>query len=533
MKLTRRLFLGGAAILPVTSLPMIRLARGETTHRLTILHMNDFHSRHEPVNIAALTCHADAPKSDCFGGAARLAHAIAAERAAAEAAGRVVLLVDAGDQFQGSLFFTAWHGEVEAQVMRELGTEAMALGNHEFDSGPATLGRFIRMLPCPVLSANTDATAEPALAGLFRPHVLLEKAGIPIGVVGLTTQETAIGSSAGPRVRFDPPAPALAASATALRAQGARLVVALSHLGVGADLSLAGQVPGVDVFVGGHSHTVLSDSESEAAGPAHRAVTGAAGSAVVVQAGCYGRFLGRLDLDLDADFTPVAYGGDCRHIGLDLPEEPRVAAIVAHYAAQLGEVRGQVVGQAAEAFGIATCRVAECGLGNLVAEAMLASVRGADIAITNAGGLRTGLPVGPITRGDVLTVLPFSNTVATLKLSGANLLAAVANGLSRAGAGPFPQIAGARLTWNPLTRTLSSLAIRGPDGSFQPVDPARIYVVVTNDFMRRGGDGYTVLRDKAIDPYDAGPGLDDIVSAVIGATSPVAPSTDGRISPAL
>jgi 5'-nucleotidase/UDP-sugar diphosphatase len=528
MTLSRRLFLGA-----LTTLPMVRMAQGAVAHRLTIIHMNDFHSRHEPVDPAALTCAAASGKAGCFGGAARLASAIFAEQAAAEAGGRTVLLLDAGDQFQGSLFYTAWHGEVELKVMHVLGTEAMTVGNHEFDNGPATLARFVRGAGFPVLSANTDASADPDLAGLLRPSVLLEKGPVRVGVVGLTTLETRTGSSPGPHVRFDPPEPALREAAADLRKRGAHLVIALSHLGAGEDLELAGAVPGVDVFVGGHSHTLFSDTEPGAAGPAHRLVKGAAGQAVVVQAACYGRYLGRLDVDLDESFTPVAYGGDCRHIGLDLPEEPRVAAIVASYAAQLEGVRRRVVGHAPAAADIAGCRLGECALGDFVADAMRASVAGADIAITNAGGLRTGLPAGDITIGDVLTMLPFGNTVSTLKLRGSDLLAAVANGLSRAGLGGFPQISGARLVWNPLAapgERLVSLTLRGPDGGEVAIDPARTYSVVTNNFMRAGGDGYVVLRDRAIAPYDTGPGLDDVVNAAITAASSFAPVTDGRVA---
>ena len=256
----RRLLLGAAA-----TLPMVRLARGAAAHRVTILHVNDFHSRHEPVNAAALAC---STGGGCFGGSARLASAIALERAAAMASGRSVALLDAGDQFQGSLFYTAWKGEVERAVMHELGTEAMAVGNHEFDNGPAVLAAFVRGARFPVLSANVG-TDDPDLAGLLRSWIILDKAGLRIGVVGLTTPEAATTSSPGPLVQFRPPGPALAAAAAEARTGGARIVVALSHLGVAADRALAGQVPGVDVFLGGHSHTLLSDSEPGAAGPAH------------------------------------------------------------------------------------------------------------------------------------------------------------------------------------------------------------------------------------------------------------------------
>lgn len=529
MILSRRLFLGALGTLPLS-----RLAEGAAAHRLTILHINDFHARHEPVDARALTCQpAQAgapPRPACHGGAARLATALAAERAAAEADGRSVLLVDAGDQFQGSLFYTAWRGDVELAVMHALGTEAMALGNHEFDNGPENLARFVRAARFPVLSANTDATADPHLAGLVRPHVILEKAGLRLGLVGLTTTATAIGSSPGPHVRFTDPAAALARSTATLRAEGARLVIALSHLGLDVDMTLAGQVPGMDVLVGGHTHTLLSDSEPGAAGPAHQAISGPAGRAVVVQAAAFGRYFGRLDIDVAADGTVLAYGGDCRHVSLALPEDEQVAGIVAFYAAQLEGVRRRVVGRLAAPVGNTACRIGECALGSFIADAMLAAVQGADVALMNAGGIRTGLPAGEITLGDVLTMLPFGNTVATLKLTGADLLAAVANGLARLGAGAFPQVAGMRIAWNPLAAPdarLVALEIAVP-GGFAPVDPARRYRVVTNNFLRGGGDGYAVLRDRAIAPYDAGPGLDETVAAAIAASTPFAPQTAAR-----
>ncbi len=520
MSLSRRALLGTLAVLPMT-----RLAHGAAVHRLTLLHMNDFHSRHEPVDGAALGCVAGKP--GCFGGSPHLATALAQARAAAAADRRAVMLLDAGDQFQGSLFYTAWHGEVELAVMHALGTEAMAVGNHEFDNGPATLAGFVRGARFPVLSANVDASDDPDLRGLLRPYAIIEKDGLRIGVVGLTTPEALVGSSPGPHVRIGDPAAALAAAAAAARADGARFVIALSHLGVGADRTLAGQVAGVDVIVGGHSHTLLSDSEPGAAGPAHAAISGPAGRSLVLQAGCFGRYLGRLDLDIGADGALLAFAGDVRHVGLDLPEDPAVAAIVASYSARLGAVRRQVVGHAETALPTDGCRTGECALGDIVAEAMLGSTHGADVALMNAGGIRTGLPAGDVTLGDVMTALPFGNTVATLTLTGADLRAALENGISRTGKGGFPQVAGIRLAYNP--GRLGAVELRRPDGTYAPLDPARRYLVVTNDFVRNGGDGYGVMKSAAIDPYDAGPGLDVVVSRALNAASPLRARTDGRI----
>lgn len=523
MSIRRRVVLGMAL-----AVPMARVARAAVAHRLTILHMNDFHSRHEPVDAAALAC--EPGKPGCLGGAAHLATALAQARQAAEADGRGVLLLDAGDQFQGSLFYTAWHGEVELAVMHALGTEAMAVGNHEFDDGSATLARFVRAAGFPVLSANIDASADPDLSGLLRPWTLLDKDGLRIGVVGLTTTETPVGSSPGPHVRFAAPGPALAEAATAARAAGAKFVIALSHLGVDEDRALAGRVPGVDVFVGGHSHTLLSDSEPGAAGPAHQLLANGGGRALVTQAACFGRYVGRLDLDVAADGTLVAWGGDCRHVGLDLPPEPKVGAIVASYATRLDGVRRRIAGRTAAALPNDGCRIGECAFGDFVADAMLGSAHGAQVALMNAGGLRTGLPGGSVTLGDVMGALPFGNTVATLTLSGADLRAALAHGFLRAGKGAFPQVAGMRVGWRRgAAEPVLSVEVREPDGRFVPLDLARHYLVVTNDFLRRGGDGYAVLRTAAIDPYDAGPPLDETVAAALAAASPLSPRVDGRI----
>ncbi len=138
----------------------------------------------------------------------------------------------------------------------------------------------------------------------------------------------------------------------------------------------------------------------------------------------------------------------------------------------------------------------------------------------NGGGLRTGLRPGPATLGDVLDALPFGNTLATVTLTGADLRAAIEHGLSLVGRGGFPQVAGVRLGWSalrPVGDRITDLAVRGPDGTWAEVDPGRRYLLATNSFIRSGGDGYTVLRDRGIDPYDAGPGVAELVTAALAA----------------
>ena len=218
-----------------------------------------------------------------------------------------------------------------------------------------------------------------------------------------------------------------------------------------------------------------------------------------------------------------------------IPEEPGVAALVAKLNEPLHEIRNEVVGAAAEALGNDTCRIGECALGNLVADIMLwrTAGEGSEIAIANGGGICAGLPAGSVTRGDVLQILPFGNTLATFGLSGRDVVKALETGLARPGSGAFPHVAGLRYRWDPSRPAGSRVLrveVRGADSTYAPLADERIYRLVSNKFLRRGGDGYEVLRDNAIDAYDFGPVLADAAVAYLAAFSPIAPQREGRIS---
>jgi 5'-nucleotidase/UDP-sugar diphosphatase len=181
------------------------------------------------------------------------------------------------------------------------------------------------------------------------------------------------------------------------------------------------------------------------------------------------------------------------------------------------------------------CRAMECAMGNLVADAMLdrVSSQGVTIAIQNGGGLRASIDAGEITMGEVLTVLPFQNTLATFDLKGSDVVAALENGLSQIeeGAGRFPQVAGMRYTFDKDAEAGSrivSVEVADGDG-FEPIDPDAVYSVATNNYMRGGGDGYSIFRTAGMNAYDYGPGLEQVVADYLAANAPYTPYTDGRI----
>ncbi len=220
------------------------------------------------------------------------------------------ILIDAGDSFNGTLYFSVYKGEESARFMNLLGYQAMAVGNHEFDNGPAHLADFLDHVEIPVLSANIDTSAEPLLDGRLAPYTVIDVNGEPVGVIGLTTIDVPISSSPGPTLKFNDYLSSLAPVLADLNGQGIDKIVLLSHVGYGDDLRLAAQVDGIDVIVGGrHSHTLLSSTDLAAAGPYPTVVAPFRCDPVLVQAEAYGKYLGQLVLTFDGDGDILSWEG--------------------------------------------------------------------------------------------------------------------------------------------------------------------------------------------------------------------------------
>ena len=501
--------------------------------RLTILHVNDLHSRIEPINRFGSTC---APEDDaagaCFGGVARLATAVAARREAADAP---VLLLDAGDQFQGSLFHTTYKGRAAAEFMNRIGFDAMAVGNHEFDDGPETLAEFIEAVDFPVISGNTFVRDEPALRGRLPGYVILEAGGERVGVVSVLAPDTAETSSPGPNVAFSDPIRYLQSIVPEIEAQGVDKIVALAHVGLPMDREIAAAAPGIDLIVGGHSHTLLSNEDPDAAGPYPVMVANLQGGETpIVQAYAYSKYLGEITLTFDESGAVTAAEGGPILLDASFAPDAEIAERVAALAAPIEDLKQEVIGEATAPIDgdRASCRSGECAMGVLVTDAMLAATD-AEIAIQNGGGLRASIDAGPVTMGEVLTVLPFQNTIATLELTGAGIVEALENGVSAVeeGAGRFPQVGGMRYAWDPSAAPGSRIVSVevAEDQGWIPIDRDATYSVVTNNFMRKGGDGYAVFADRGRNAYDFGPGLETATADYIAANTPYTPRLEGRV----
>ncbi len=502
-------------------------------YKLTILHTNDLHSRIESINKYDSTCNAeDEAEGKCFGGVARLKTIVDTRRG--DLADENVLLLDAGDPFQGSLFYTTYKGAAEAEFMEAIGYDVMAVGNHEFDDGPEGLATFIDAVSFPVISGNLDLSSSTELKDRVQNHVVLDVGGQKVGIISALATDTVDTSSPGKDVIFNDEIESLKADVATLQGEGVDIIIALNHVGLAKDIEIAEQVPGLDLVIGGHSHTLLSNTQEGAAGSYPLMV----GDVPVVQAYAYSKYLGEVTLTFDDDGNLVSAEGEPILLDASVTPDPDIAARVAEMGAPIEEMKKRVVAESAAAIqgDRAVCRVQECEMGNLVADAMLARVadQGAQLAIANSGGLRASIDPGEVTMGEVLTVLPFQNTLSTFEISGQGVIDALENGVSQVEEvkGRFPQVAGMTFTWDPSVAPNEGRIVEvmvAKDGGYEPIDPAATYLVVTNNYVRNGGDGYNMFEGDDKNAYDFGPDLADVTAEYLAENAPYQPYLDGRI----
>jgi 5'-nucleotidase len=513
-------FLLSAAALSLTA------GMASADYTITILHTNDFHARFEPISKYDGPCGAeDNTAGECFGGTARLVTAIQEAKARTNNA----ILVDGGDQFQGTLFYSYYKGQMAAEMMNKLGYDGMTVGNHEFDDGPEVLASFMSAVNFPILMSNADVSAEPLLADKLAKSTVIERGGEKIGLIGLTPEDTDELASPGDNVKFSDPVTAVQGEVDRLTAMGVNKIIVLSHSSYAIDQKVAAETTDVDVIVGGHSNTLLSNTNERAEGPYPTMV----GNTAIVQAYAYGKYLGALNVTFDDAGNITQATGEPILIDAAVVEDAETVARISEMAAPLEEIRNKIVADTAEPIGgdRAVCRAQECSMGNLIADAMLARVadQGVSVAIQNGGGIRASIDVGQVTMGDVLTVLPFQNTLSTFEVTGAVLVEALENGVSQVeeGAGRFPQVAGMTFAFDaaaPAGSRVSDVMIGGA-----PVDMEKAYGVVSNNYVRNGGDGYAMFKTAA-KAYDFGPDLADVTAEFLAANAPYKPYTDGRIT---
>ncbi len=425
------------------------------------------------------------------------------------------ILLDAGDVFSGTLFFNKYKGLADVQFMNMMKYDAMVPGNHEFDEGPKTFSEFVKQTKFPIVSANIDYSKNADLSPLYKdemamtgedgtiyPAVILDVNGEEVGVFGLTIESTDELSSPGETISFLNHQEQAEKMVKMFEEKGVNKIVALTHLGKSVEVKLAESVEGIDVVVGGHSHTKLEDAvvvnENEE-------------PTLVVQANEYSKYLGDLDVTFNADGVLTDWNDQL--LDLSTTEEkggyeadPEAQTLYDDLKKPLEEIEKKVVGQSDVYLDGKrdSVRTSETNLGNLITDGMLYKAQqftDATIAITNGGGIRESIDKGPITLGEVLTTMPFGNNLVTLDLTGEEIISSLEHGVSGVETveGRFSQVSGLKYSFDkdlPVGHRILDVNVK-TDKGYVDIDPKAMYTVATNAYIAEGGDGYEAMGKAA------------------------------------
>lgn len=459
----------------------------DKVHKITILHTNDHHGRFWPNRDGEL-------------GLAPRATLINQLREEIEKEGGHVLVLDAGDVNTGIPQSDLLDAEPDFKGMSLIGYDVMAVGNHEFDKPLKTIFKQRDWGGFPFVSANIYNKEGKRI---FPSHITKNIGGLKVTIFGLTTEDTPFKSNPknSKEIKFVPVIEEAKKIVPDLR-KDADLLIALTHIGhypneshgadAPGDVTLARQVNGIDVIVGGHTQKPLFQPDIQ-------------NGSVIVQAAEWGKYVGRVDLEIykgkvslkDAKLIPV----NLKDSQVKIKADPKVESFLKPYKDKgdasllidLGTADAEFIGKRE------IVRTRETNLGNLVTSAYKAKFN-ADLSITNSGGLRDSIYPGKVTYETVLMVLPFGGEVAVAELTGSelkNYLEYVVFNLS-SGSGSFPQMSGVDLKASSEKKRITELLING-----KKVSPKQKYVIALPEFIANGGDKYPKLNYRKTGFIDA------------------------------
>eukprot|EP00762_Andalucia_godoyi_P006503 ANDGO_02869.mRNA.1 Protein 5NUC len=532
------------------------LARWCVALQLRLVHLNDVHSHFMPFTDLGTFC--TDSSSTCFGGFGRISSVLQQYTNTSSP----YLVVDAGDIFQGTLFFNFYHGNASALLMNRLNFSVGTIGNHEFDIGEEMLARYLSKLTYPIVCANIQFAAGTPLHGSpVTPYQIVTVEDRRIAFIGVITEELPELAILSEYVKILDIVMTLNSLAPHLIASGAAdYVVVLSHAGIERDLEIAAQTRSISLIIGGHSHTRMQEPIS---------VTNLEHAKTwVFQDWCWGRTVGVLDLSW-VDNSPYLRSITGFPVPVDDSVEPDACmdAMVNELKQPLDNFLKSPVGSAAVDLDGATCRNQECVLGDVITDAMRmlskapqgpaislhgktcrvsrmlgcvpSDLHGAStssfdavIAATNGGSVRASLGRGTISLGDVMTVFPFTNSILGLIINESVLWDVLQFSASRRNRGSFLQVSNIVAKIDEDTGRLLSFEIPSiPGRRFTELDHARstTFLLIITDYLARGGDGYNMLSE-GFDTIDFGFIMSDVMLQYLEKFSPVAHPPAGRIS---
>ncbi|KAI8656928.1 hypothetical protein NCS56_01298400 [Fusarium sp. Ph1] len=508
-----------------------RFVDDDGNYNMSFFHVNDVHAHLDEFSSSGTDC-VD-PKKGCYGGYARIKHTVDGLRNEYPDN----LWLNAGDEFQGTLFYSFYGPEKIAETLNDLEFDAMTLGNHEWDGGDEELGEFLKNLTFPVISCNVKSEYENLNKTIKNYHIFEEH---DLAVIGVTTDTTPGISSVGNKTTFLDPIEEVQKSVYEIRNKtDIKRIVALTHIGYDVDKELAAKTEGISLIIGGHSHTPLGEMKN-AEGKYPTIVENINGDEVfIVTAYRWGEYLGYIDLTFDKDGKALAYHGGPIHMDNKTDVDEALQKKVEAWRGPFEEFAAEKVGNTKAELDQTQCQKGDCLLGQVMADAMLEyrlnQSRTEDdkpaLAFVNAGGVRATIDKGDITRGEVLTSFPFGNAIVELTFTGAELEELFEGAVSRFNQNNkkpitswFQVSKGLKIEYNPENNNGSKLISLTLDG--KPFESKTNYRVVTLDFLAGGGDNFIATPNKNLATLDS---QDEVLIQYLTAYNPLDAKLEERV----
>ncbi|KAM3962077.1 apyrase-like [Aphomia sociella] len=510
---------------------------------LNIFHYNDFHARFVETSPSGTICNELSP---CVGGFARLT-TLVREGFAREPES---LLLNAGDSFQGTIWYNLLRWNVTAEFMNILPHDAHVLGNHEFDNGIDGVVPYLQYLNSSVVTVNIIDDDEETIQGLYKPSITVEREGRKIGIIGVIISSTHELASTGNLV-FTDEIEAVKREAQKLHDEGVNIIIVLSHCGLDIDREIAENGgPHIDIIVGGHSHTLLYDGEPPDTsafvpqGPYPVIVERDGKSVLIVQAAAHTLYLGEIKLFFDEAGNLKDWQGHPHYIGNEIEQAKDVLEKINYYLPLIEELANQEIGSSMVHLS-SSCACRECNLGSFICDAFMDAAMDraegsnwhyAHFCIINQGSIRVDIDRGNITYESVILSTPFENNVDVFDMRGDHIMEMLEYSVANT---PFAgarmlQVSGIRLVFDgsqPVNSRVVDVSVRCIECDiprYEPLQLDKYYKVITQNFIGEGGDGFHMISNNRLNVEVIG--VDYVILMdYISRHTPVFSDIDGRI----
>ncbi len=462
--------------------------------KLDLLHTNDLHAHFLPFKSDGSSC----TYNTCRGGWAKIKSFIDKERKN----NPNLILLDAGDRFSGTVFYTLRKSQDMPLLLNEMKYDAMCLGNHDFDDGLPELEKFQKKINAPILNSNIIFPQKSDLSKSILPAIVLHKMGRQIGIISALTPTTKTTSSNAKEIELTEPIETIQPLIQKLKKQNVDIIILLNHIGIDKDIELAQQLSDVDIIVSAHTHTLLSNNpnEKDAKGGYPVVIKNKDNKNVlIVSAGIGGHHVGKLSVEFDEKGEILAYQGDTIPMDNSITPDSQMLKILETIQSEIDTILNQKIFSTTQKIPLTHDGLfcsESCYIGEVLTDSLLKAAQKiepkTDFAFLNSGGIRAGFQQGDITFKNIAQTYPFDSKAVIVKIKGKDIISYLNHGLKEYvtddRTNPFIQTGGLGYLFSGTNKLVKKIDIPN-----KTLEDEKEYLVVMPSFLAKGGDGFPIL----------------------------------------